>query len=126
MEVMIALAILVGSAAVLSQLIDKGRRHAMRATDVTEAQTIGNNVMSEILAGLRPLESSSAQPVDPYLPWDFSIQIEPTEIDELAAVTVAVFKRPLPGSRPVERDAAERRAYRLVRWVRQEVSDVTP
>jgi hypothetical protein len=125
------LAILVGSAAVLSQLIDKGRRHAMRAMDVTEAQTVANNVMSEILVGLRAWQSTTAERVDPFQPWDVSVQIEPTEIDELSAVTVAVFQRPPPGAMPVQRDEAERRAYRLVRWVRRpvdssEVSDATP
>ncbi len=131
MEVIIALAILVGSVAVLSQLIDKAVRYAMRATDVTEAQSIANNVLTEILAGVRPWESITAERIDPLLPWNVAVQIEPTEVTELDAITVAVFKQPPPGATPIDRDEAERRAYRLVRWVRRpveslEVGDAIP
>jgi hypothetical protein len=87
--------------------------------------------MSEILAGLRPWQSMAAEPIDPYRPWNVSVQIEPIQVNELEAVTVAVSKQPPPGAMPVERDEAERRAYRLVRWVRrpidlQEASDAIP
>ena len=47
-EVIISLAILVGSAAALTQLVDVGRRHAERAVEVTDAQSICRNVLDAI------------------------------------------------------------------------------
>lgn len=121
-EVVIALAILVGSAAALSQLIDVGQRHALRATEVSEAQFVCHNVMSELLAGTRAWEASRPQPVDPFLPWDYKVQIEPLEIGDLTAIAVTVTEqqeRQLAPSPLAARIESNPREFRLVRWVRR-------
>ncbi|MDG2380609.1 MAG: prepilin-type N-terminal cleavage/methylation domain-containing protein [Pirellulaceae bacterium] len=125
-EVMIAMTILVGSAAVLSQLIDVGQRHATRAVEISEAQAICQNLMVEILAGTRVWEESRPQAVDPFVPWDFSVQIEPLEIGDLVAVTVTVteqqdlFQLPPQTGSPTSVNSRE---YRLVRWVRRPLGE---
>ena len=57
-EVIIAIAILVGSAAAISQLIDLAQRNAIRALDVTDAQTVCQNILHEVMTGMRPLETT--------------------------------------------------------------------
>ena len=121
---MIALSILVGSAAVLSQLIDVGQRHAARATEISEAQSVCHNIMAELLAGIRVWEETRPQAVDPFLPWDFTVQIDPLEIGDLVAVTVTVTEQQDPSRMPTPAGAvaeANQCAFRLVRWVRRPV-----
>ena len=124
-EVIIALAILVGSAAALTQLVDVGRRHAERAVEVTDVQSICRNVMNEVLAGVRPWEEVRRQPVDPFTPWDCSIEIRPTDLVDLFSVTVAVMEPAGPGSNPLAMDEVDNssRQYRLVRWVRRPIQE---
>ncbi|MCP4194624.1 MAG: prepilin-type N-terminal cleavage/methylation domain-containing protein [Planctomycetaceae bacterium] len=121
-EVMIAMTILVGSAAVLSQLIDVGQRHATRATEISEAQAICQNLMVEILSGTRVWEESRPQAVDPFVPWDFSVRVEPLGIGDLVAVSVTVSEQQDLLSVPAQTDlptSVNPREYRLVRWVRR-------
>lgn len=124
-EVIISLAILVGSAAALTQLVDVGRRHAERAVEVTDAQSICRNVMNEVLVGVRPWEEVRRQPVDPFTPWDCSIEIQPTDLVDLFSVTVTVTEPAGPGSIPLTMDDVDgsSRQYRLVRWVRRPIHD---
>lgn len=115
LEVIIALAILVGSAAVLAQLMDMGQRHALRAADMTEAQTLCQNLLNELLAGEMSWESTEAQPVDPFSAWDYSVQIEPLEDGMLSWVSVIV--RQHPAEELADADAPAALEFRLTRWV---------
>ena len=77
LEVILAISILVGSAAVLGQLISIGQMQAEKATELTEAQALCNNKMNELLSGIEPIEPVELQPVSLESPWDYSIQLEP-------------------------------------------------
>lgn len=134
MEVIIALAVLAGCAAVLSQLVDLGQRNATRAIETTEAAVACENVMQELLAGIRPWETTAREPVDRFSSFDCEIEIVPLEQSSLEAATVSVFVTDAPvealaeSAAPVRAEATttmpadEYPVYRLVRWVFRPVS----
>jgi hypothetical protein len=132
LEIIVALAVLTGSAAILAQMVDLGARHAERSRQISEAQTLAHNLLSELLADLRPWESTQApQPVDLWSPWDYQLQIEPVGLGDLVAVTVTVVERVeagAPAAAPLEAPApdptvlTQRRHYRLTRWVRRKMA----
>ena len=116
LEVIIALAILVGSAAVLAQLMDMGQRHALRTAEMTEAQTLCQNLLNELLAGELSWESTETQPVDPFSAWDYSVQIEPLEDGMLSWVSIIVRQRPAEELVDADADAPAALEFRLTRW----------
>ncbi len=64
LEVILALAILAGAVAVLSQLSWSGLEHARLAGDTVAAQLMAESLMAELMAGIHPLESVYDQPVE--------------------------------------------------------------
>jgi prepilin-type N-terminal cleavage/methylation domain-containing protein len=130
-EIIVALAVLTGSAAVLAQMVDLAARHAERSRQITEAQTIAQNILNELLANVRPWTPSvAAQPVDAWSPWDYQIQIEPVGVGDLLSVAVTVVQRPESTAAPLGDDqqpatrqlVTSRPHYRLTRWVRRTLS----
>ena len=125
LEVIIALAVLTGTAAVLAQMVGLATRHAERARQITGAQTVAHNILHELLADLRPWETSNVfQPVDLWSPWDYQIRVDPVGVGDLVAVTVTVAERVESeatragdGSTDPRRVTSPRH-YRLTRWVR--------
>ena len=67
-EVIIATAILMGSAVVLSRLAGMGREQSVRARTYTEAQMLCETTLNELLLGMRVLEPVAAAPLLPVLP----------------------------------------------------------
>ena len=126
LEVMIALAILVGSAAVLSQLMNLGQRQALRAADITEAQTLCQNLLNELLAGTISWESTDSQPIDPFSPWDYTVQIEPFGDGPLSSVTVTVTQHREERFDESDPKAAAPPQCRLSRWVYRPGATVDP
>jgi hypothetical protein len=136
LEIIVALAVLTGSAAILAQMIDLGARHAERSRQISEAQTLAHNLLNELLAEVRPWESTQApQPVDLWRPWDYQLQIEPVGLGDLVAVTVTVVERveadasaSVPAPAQAEAPAPDQtvltqpRQYRLTRWVRRNMA----
>ncbi|MCA9168682.1 MAG: hypothetical protein KDB23_13500 [Planctomycetales bacterium] len=147
LELIIALAILVGTSSLLLQLVDLGSRHSDRALQITDAQTVAHNLMAEMLAGLRPWDASETyQPVDSWSPWEYRLKLEPIGFGQLAAATLIVAPRtdmpvslsgdaiaPVAVSPPVtaagdstattlsqlDTEAIRPGSYRLTRWIRQ-------
>ncbi len=66
-EVIIATAILMGSAVVLSRLAGMGREQSVRARTYAEAQMLCETTLNELLLGMRVLEPVSAAPLLPVL-----------------------------------------------------------
>jgi Tfp pilus assembly protein PilV len=132
LEIIIAMAVLTGSATMLAQIVGLGARHAERSWQISQAQAIAQNILNELLADMRPWETSdSFLPVDPWSKWDYQLQIEPLGISYLSKVTVTVTERAdeaaadAGAERPRSIDQKEvtnRRQYRLVRWVRRETT----
>lgn len=105
LEVIIALAVLAGSAAVIAQMVEMAVRRSARSDERTEAATLCHNLMNELVAGVRPWQNmTSPQPVDLFSPWDYQVTVESLGFADLAALTVVVSRRAgVPGSGVMER-----------------------
>jgi prepilin-type N-terminal cleavage/methylation domain-containing protein len=140
LEVIVALAILAASAAILGQMLDLATRHMDRALEISDAQTVANNLMSDLLCGNLPLLGSETfQPVDAWSPWEYRVRVEPVGLGQLTALQVTVVKRAesatgsfdaptdappaTPTSLPVNAagsdDFGGRPHYHLTRWARR-------
>ena len=123
MEVVIALALLVGSMAVLGQLIALGEKQAERSEALTDAQRIANNVLSEMLAEIEPIEPVEFQPAAVDSKWLYSVDIEPVGSAGLLCLTVRVFERGLeetienldPGGNELIEEKES--TFHLTRWI---------
>ncbi len=87
-EVLLALAIFVGSLAVLSQLLSTGVRGAVKARLETEAIFRAESKMAEITAGAVPLEAVTGQAEHDNSDWTYSVAISQGPSDTLFVVTV--------------------------------------
>ena len=92
-EVIIAMGILVGTTAVLAQLIHVGEKQATRSIDMSEAQTLCHNKMAELMSGLSMLVPIENEPVSVDSPWDYSVRIEPVGLGDLHSLTVIINRR---------------------------------
>jgi hypothetical protein len=114
LEVILALAILCGSLAVLGEAIRLGMRNAQIARDTTEAQLLCQSKLAEITAGI-----TAADPVqrvafeygmgDGRTVWLYSINLTDTEEEGLDLVCVTVTQDVLPQKKPIE--------VSLFRWI---------
>lgn len=122
LEVILALAVLAASLAMLGQLVGLGFRSARESQGLTEAQMIAETVMDEIALGLLPPDpvedmnvsmlsdlTSMIPPQDS--PWVYSIDWEPAPIDGLLMVVVSV-------RRADAQSAEQNDVFRIVRWMR--------
>lgn len=148
LELIVALAVLVGTASLLMQLVDLGSHHAERAQQITDAQVAAHNLLSEFLVGIRPWETSETYlPIDTWSPWEYQLRLEPVGFGDLVSATLTVAPRadgpvmPMEGSMtagapattpppaassPTEQtlstldtDAIRPGSYRLTRWIHQ-------
>ena len=109
LEVVLALAILVGALAVLGELLGLGTRHAREAADVSMAQVLCESKLAEIVAGITPATSAAAAPCENDPDWLYSITADSAAETGLLAIKVTVTEsRPTP--HPVE--------FTLARWLR--------
>ncbi len=96
LEVILALAILAGAVAVLSQLSWSGLENARLAGDVVQAQLMAESLMAELMAGIHPLEPVFDQPVE-----DFTLDwLEPLSAEEDPGrwlATIDIVPAPLDG-----------------------------
>jgi general secretion pathway protein I len=103
-EVILALAILCGALATLGELSRLGMREAEKARDLTQAQLLCESKLSEITAGVTPLEAQEDAPFestdeeDSESEWVYSIAVTPGHRPTRPAVGKAnrgVFAGPL-------------------------------
>jgi hypothetical protein len=100
---------------VLSRLAFLARRHAIGSEDRTGSQMLCQNLMDEVLAGIRPLDSVSATETDDG-EWIYSIDVERLSSAPLVAVRVTVARlEEDEESLPTDDELV---GYRLVRWLR--------
>ena len=90
LEVVIAVAILLGSITALFQLLNLGHRSSMQAKFRTDAVMLAETIMNEALAGIVPLQSSTEEESDDYPGWFWSLSVEDAGVDDLLEVTVLV------------------------------------
>lgn len=114
LEVILALAVMAGAIAVLSELSGIGLQNARIARDSTYAQLLCESKLAELVAGIEPLESQEGTPLgttgdDSDEPdWLYSVEVNPTEETGLLEVRVTVYKDLPEAQRPVR--------FSLVRW----------
>lgn len=110
LEVILAIAILGGSLAVLGELVRVGTRTARAARVLTTAQLLAESLVAEVTAGV-----TAPDPIDGVindfcgLRWQYVVQIE--QVDQKGLLAVAVTVRE-------DKDASERPvSFALVRWM---------
>lgn len=109
LEVVLALAILAGSFAMLGQLVGIGVRAARNGQDLTRAHLLAESVMSEIAAGIVPAEAITGVAVDTDPGWTVSAEVLPTMYDGILQITVMTRR---------DNDTRGRSEYYLTRWLR--------
>ncbi len=122
MEVMLATVLMLAAVMALSRVAYVARRHAADAEDRTTAQMLCQNILHEVLAGARPLQDVSPEPIEGQ-EWVYMIRVDRVEsvgaAQELPLAKVTVQVDRLDDSEtarlPTE---SEMRGYQLVRWVR--------
>ena len=99
LEVVLALAILAGSFAILAQLVGIGLRAAGNARDLTQAQILAESMMSEISAGIVDPASISNQAIETNPGWYVSAYTQATSVQGLLQVQL-VIERTIDFGRP--------------------------
>lgn len=74
LEVVLALAILTASVAVIGELIRSGLRNAQVARDLSQAVLIGESIVQQIESGQLPSQSAGGSPVKDAPGWLYSIE----------------------------------------------------
>lgn len=87
-EVVIALAIFVGSMAAIGQLVASGVRGALRARLQTQAILRSESKMAELVAGITPLQAANQVPFPDNPSWTWSAALAPTSTADLYQVEV--------------------------------------
>ena len=89
LEIVLALAIAAIAMTLLTQLVGIGNRAAAVARDASRAQMVAESIMSEIMAGILPVESNSGSyEQDPA--WSFEVVVGPGPSDTINAIQVTV------------------------------------
>lgn len=114
LEVILALAILAGAAAVLGELARLGLRNAKLAQDLTRAQFLCQSKMAEFTSGITIPQSVSGAAFDSIdqnsdIPWLYSVELEQIDQDGLIALRVTVSQNLPATQRPA--------SFTLVRWM---------
>ncbi len=110
LEVILALVILGAGLAMLGEVTQLASRHAVDARAETQAQSLAESVMDQIVAGAIEKENVSRQPleVDDTTPWLYSITVGTSNVVGIEPVEVVV-----------EQDLEDRfnpAKFRLLRW----------
>ena len=111
LEVILALAILAGALAILSEVARTAMWNAGRTRDLAQAQLLCESKLAEILAGIEPAEPISGASLETGQSpeWLYSIEIAPLDVEGLIEVRVTVEQDLPPEKRPVR--------CTLVRWM---------
>jgi len=120
LEVILATAILLGSAVVLAELAAVGREHATSAEDLATAQLICQSKLSEILAGAAPAAGVQDQPLVEAPGWVYSVEIDPIEESgqPQGVASLRVTVRQVLDDAGTAGGSRRRREFTLARWIR--------
>jgi uncharacterized membrane protein YgcG len=108
LEVVLALAILVGAMAVLGELLSLGGRHAREAAESATAQILCESKLAEIVAGILPPTAVATTPCESDPEWQYSVTVDSTSETGLLSVRVTVIEAAV-SVHPVE--------YSMTRWL---------
>ena len=117
LEVILALAILAGSVAVLGEIMRTANRSAADAHAETRAQMLAASVMDQVVCGVIEAvdQSQVVLETDDAVTWTYSLTISQTSLSDLISVEVNVEQLLEPQYNPVK--------YRLVRWIAQQQAE---
>lgn len=117
LEVVIALAILAGSVAVLSEIMSVASRQASAAQAESTAQLLASSAMDEMLSGMTELTNLSRQAIetDTATPWVCSVTLGDTTIDGILSIEVLVEQDLEKHFHPVK--------FRLLRWIPSDLAE---
>lgn len=101
LEVILAILILGLSMIALGHLVRLGSQAAVDAKNLSEAQVLCESKMSELSAGLLPLQSSSSASVESAPLWKYTIAVSTSELPGLLLVEVAVQQDPTQFNMPI-------------------------
>jgi general secretion pathway protein I len=120
LEVILALAILAGSVAVLGEIMGIAGRHGRDAEAEVRAQLIASSIMDEMLAQVVEPAQVSRQVVDTTdtVPWVYSVNIQTTNTVGLSSIEVIV-------EQDLERQFDPLK-YTLRRWYAEPTTSPTP
>lgn len=107
LELILALAILVGAVAVLGELVRIGTRNAAMARDLTRAQLLCESTLAEVAASVIVPQSGQVPLED--AEWLMSLELSPLDVQGLLAARVTVTQDATVHSYPVQ--------FTLVRWI---------
>ena len=113
-EVLLAVAIVGLGMAVITQVVWTGMDSAQATRDSVQAELLAESVMSELLSGIRPMESAEETTFDEESGldepdhWLYSIDVAPLDIEELFEIAVTTR---------INSDAAAATSYTLTRWI---------
>lgn len=112
LEVILALAILGGSVAVLGEIMRLADRAAVDTALETRAQLLAASVMDQLAAGALDLDEvvQEVLEVEDDQPWTYTVEFLPCDVDEIQAVAVTVQQQ-------IDQGNLEPVRYRLVRWL---------
>jgi prepilin-type N-terminal cleavage/methylation domain-containing protein len=110
LEVLLALGIFLIALTGIGQLISSGSRAAVDARLEAEATLRAESILQELLAGVQPLQSTSATAFSDNADWLWSAEVLEGPHVDLVQVTVTVFRQDL--------DNPDRGTVRLTRLVR--------
>ena len=113
LEVILGLAIFVGSIAIISKLVELGVRASQFAQLHTRAVILAQSKMAEIVAGILPLESASGDvfPEDPA--WQWQLDVSDGPVSGLNWVSITVIPSST-GELATNREPVE---FTLSRWL---------
>jgi hypothetical protein len=115
LEVLLALVILGGAVAIISELIRQGTHSSRMARHLTRAEILCESVLAEIVAGSLPAEPAAMAPIPDETDaegnpmFSYSVDVEPLDVEGLVAVHVTVI-----GSLPNDPAPVE---FSLSRWM---------
>ncbi len=114
LEVVLSLAILGGSMAVLGEVVRHSMENARVARDLTDAEFYCESILAEIEVGLRTTDPVSDEPIEPLSEstlaattlsgetgWLCSIESEPIDEEGLVLLSVSVSQDPSRVKKPV-------------------------
>ena len=109
LEVILAIAILGGSLAVIGELMRIGSRNAATARDLLAAQRYCESKLNEVAAGVVDPLAGGTETLDESGEWLCSFSSEPIDDGGLIAVNVVVSQNPDMFPQPI--------SYTLTRWI---------
>ena len=90
LEVILAIAVMASSMALLGELIRIGGRHATAAVNMTKAQIHCETVVTQVALGVVPAENVEMVPVETDADWVYSLEVTTTDLESLISVRVSV------------------------------------